>query len=185
MKSVRHVKSVHRSQSGEIGRVPRFIQNPNHNEWEKRGYIGCEKSLHHDPWRPLVYFVVRKVIYHPIACNSSRIRKTHFHFVKDRKNGFRIWWLCSKSIQQKKIDRDLKEKKKREMERPEEEPLEKSVAFHAGEEERLSRSIGSWVIQHRQLSLYVFHLPCCHFPQHTHSLPFLSQFICIFFEFWG
>ena len=123
MKSVKHVKSVHHSQSGEIGHVPRFIQNPNHNEWEKRGYIGCEKSLHHDPWRPLAYFVVRK------------------------------------------------------MERPEEEPLEKSVAFHAGEEERLGRSIGSWVIQHRQFSLYVFHLPCCHVPPHTLFLFSLNLFV--------
>ena len=65
------------------------------------------------------------------------------------------------------------------MERPEEEPLEKTVAFHAGEEERLRRSIGSWVIQHRQFSLYVFHLPCCHFPPHTLLLFCLSLVVYI------
>lgn len=43
--------------------------------------------------------------------------------------------------------------------RPEEEPFEESVAFGAGEEERLSGSVGSRVIQHRrELLLDLLHL---------------------------
>lgn len=48
------------------------------------------------------------------------------------------------------------------MERPEEEPLEKSVALHAGEEKGLSGSVGSGVVQRRQFPLYFLHLLRCH-----------------------
>jgi hypothetical protein len=44
-----------------------------------------------------------------------------------------------------------------------EEPFEKSITFHASEKKKLSRSIGSWIIQHPQFSLYLFHLLRCHF----------------------
>ena len=40
----------------------------------------------------------------------------------------------------------------------EEEPFEKGVTLHAGEEEGLGRRVGSWVVQHRQFLLYLFHL---------------------------
>lgn len=92
----------------------------------KDNYIVSLRSLHLDPQHRLVNSAAKTEIYHPIICKNNKkftmMIQIPFSHSKLQKIG------CSVL---------------------EEEPFKKGIAFHAGEEERLSRRIGSRVIQHR------------------------------------
>ena len=137
--------------------LPKYVNQRNDNEWEGLHWmreVSSSRTMASPCWLCCENGDLSPNSLQQTNLNRTLLKKTQ------GSASFRIGWFGRKKKNNgEKID--LKEKGQ--LGGPEEEPLEKGVALHASEEERLRRSIGSRVIQRRQFLLYFFHLPRRHF----------------------